>query len=1064
MIKKIIDRPVLALVVSILLVVFGVVGMLQLPVSRFPEIAPPSVSVTVSYPGGNAETVASSVLLPLEEAINGVENMTYIRSIANNSGSGTISVFFKAGTDPDIAAVDIQNRVSRVTNRIPPEVNEAGISVVKRQSGNIMTINIFSDSPQSTYDETFLQAYARINIIRELLRVEGVANAQLLGGRDYSMRIWFDPEKLALYKLTPQEVIAQMRDQNFESAPGKFGENSEEIFEAVLKHSGRFSDPEEYKNLVIKAHSDGSLLHLRDVARVEFGSSNYGSDNTVNGNPGVTINISQTSNSNAKDIDERIREVLENASQYFPKGISYDISYSVKDQIDDSINQVKTTMWEAFVLVFLVVFIFLQNFKFTLIPAITVPVSLIGTFFFLNLMGFSINVLTMFALVLSIGIVVDDAIIVVEAIHEKMMYHAMTAKQATLAAMKEIKGAIISITIVMCAVFIPVGFMSGPVGIFYKQFAYTIVFAILISAVNALTLSPVLTVLFYKKRKRETPQRIENLKNLRSVRRGKIVQQRFFKSFNTGFIYFTSKYVVGLQWLIRRKWYALGALLLIFGATIFLFQSTSKAFIPSEDDSFLSYSLAMPPGSSLYRTTTALKVADSIIQAHPAVVSVNSVSGYNVVDATNSPSFAMGYINLKPKKERGDIRHIDDLITDLREQLQLVERAKINVFSKPSVQGFGDFNGVEFVLQDREEGSFSDFNQIANDFIIYLNQQKEIANAFTSFDANFPQYKINIDYKKAKALGVSVKDMMRTIQSYYGRVQAGDFNRFGRQYRVYAQSDFQFREDPQSINSIFVKNSSGEMVPVNTLVKLERVYGPEIVTRYNLFNSISINVTPNKGYSSGDVIATIERVAKEKLPANYSYEWTAMSLEEKKSGSETALIFILSIVLIYFILAAQYESFWLPLPVLLSVPCGLIGVFIAINLAGINNNIYVQVGIIMLIGLLAKNAILIVEFAQQKRKEGLDLVMAITEASRQRIRPIIMTSFAFVAGLIPLMFTVGSSAQGNRSVSIAAAGGMLFGVILGVFLVPVLLWFFQTLHEKFTLTTKEDDVIEEETM
>ncbi len=1057
MIRKILQHPVLSIVISILIIIAGLVSMLKLPVSRFPEIAPPSVTVSTSYPGGNAETVASSVLLPLEEAINGVDNMTYIRSIANNSGSGTISVFFKAGTDADIAAVDVQNRISRVTNRIPPEVNESGISVVKRQSGNIMTINVFSDSPESTYDETFLQAYARINIIRELLRVEGVANAQLLGGRDYSMRVWLDPEKLALYQMVPQDVISQIRDQNFEAAPGKFGENSEEIFEAVLKHSGRFSDPEEYKDLVIKTHSDGSLLHLRDVARVEFGSSNYGSDNTVNGNPGITINISQTNNSNAKEIDERIREVMEDAAQYFPKGIDYDISYSVRDQIDDSINQVKTTILEAFVLVFLVVFVFLQNFKFTLIPSITVPVSLIGTFFFLSAMGFSINVLTMFALVLSIGIVVDDAIIVVEAIHEKMVRHGLSAKQATIAAMKEITGAIISITIVMCAVFIPVGFMSGPVGIFYEQFAYTIVFAILISALNALTLSPVLTVLFYKNRKTKRQVSVEKIKNIRSVRKIRIIQKKSLQRFNTWFDYFAQRYVNSVKKIIQYKWISLGALTLIYLLTYVLFTNTSKGFIPSEDDSFLSFSLAMPPGSSLFRTTTALNVADSIIQKHPAVASVNSVSGYNVVDATNSPSFAMGYINLKPKKERGAIRDINDVITDLSQQLQAVERAKINVFAKPTVQGFGDFSGVEFVLQDREEGEFSNFNQIANDFIIHLNHHKEIANAFTSFDANFPQYKLTIDYKKAKTLEVSVRDMMRTIQSYYGRVQSGDFNRFGRQYRVYVQSDFQFREDPQSINSIFVKNKSGEMVPVNTIVRVERVYGPEIVTRYNLFNSISINANPAKGYSSGDAMEAIERVAREKLPANYSYEWTGMSLEEKQSGSETALIFILSIVLVYFILAAQYESFWLPIPVLLSVPCGILGVFAFINLVGINNNIYVQVGIIMLIGLLAKNAILIVEFTQQKRKEGLSITEAILEACLQRIRPIIMTSLAFVAGLIPLMFTVGSSAQGNKSVSIAAAGGMIFGVVLGVLFIPLLLFFFQKIHEKNRITTDSED-------
>lgn len=1058
MMRKILDRPVLAFVISILLIIAGLVGIIVLPVTRFPEIAPPSVSVSVSYPGGNAETVAASVLLPLEEAINGAENMTYIRSIANNSGSGTISVFFKPGTDPDIAAVDVQNRLSRATSRIPPEVNESGISVIKRQSGNIMTINIFSDSPDSTYDETFLQAYARINIIRELLRVEGVANAQLLGGRDYSMRIWLDPERLALYRLVPQEVIAQIRDQNFEAVPGKFGENSEEAFEAVLKHEGRFSDPEDYKDLVIKTNNDGSLLHLRDVARVEFGSSNYGSDNTVNGNPGITINISQTNNSNAKEIDEQIREILAYNAQFFPKGISYDISYSVRDQIDDSIQRVKTTMIEAFILVFLVVFIFLQNFKFTLIPAITVPVSLIGTFFFIALMGFSINVLTLFALVLSIGIVVDDAIIVVEAVHSKMVKENLPAKRATLAAMKEITGAIISITIVMAAVFIPIGFMSGPVGVFYKQFAYTIVFAILISALNALTLSPVLTTLFYKKRKKKK-QRItfNRIKESRRVRKAKVIKYKTLRGFNSWFDVFTRKYITIVKWTLHRKWLSAAVLLVIFASTIYMFNNTSRGFIPSEDDSFLSYSLAMPAGASLFRTNNALQKADSILQMHPAVKSVNSVSGYNVIDATTSPSFAMGYINLKEKRERGSIKNIDNVIDDLREKLSEVKEANIHVFSRPTVQGFGDFSGLEFVLQDRMGEDFSNFSQTANEFIIELNNQKEINNAFTSFDANYPQYKLNIDYKKAKNMGVSVRDMMRTIQSYYGRVQSGDFNRFGRQYRVYMQSDFQFREDPKSINSIFVKNNKGEMVPVNTIVKIERVFGPEIVTRYNLFNAISINASPAKGYSSGDAMAAIERVAKEKLPANFSYEWTGMSLEEKESGSETALIFALSILLIYFILAAQYESFLLPVPVLLSVPCGLLGVFVAINLAGINNNIYVQIGIIMLIGLLAKNAILIVEFAQQKRKAGLSVFDSIIEASAARLRPIVMTSFAFIAGLVPLMFTVGSSAEGNRSVSIGAAGGMVFGVFLGVFAVPFLLSLFQNLHERLHVNADAEE-------
>jgi len=1048
MFKSIINRPVLASVISILIVIAGIVGLLQLPVTRFPDIAPPSVSVSVSYPGGNSETVAKSVLLPLEEAINGVEDMTYMRSIANNSGSGTISVFFKPGTDPDIAAVNVQNSISRAVNQIPPEVNEAGISVVKRQSGNIMTINILSEGENSPYDETFLQAYARINVIRELLRVEGVAQAALLGGRDYSMRIWLNPEKLALYGLVPQDVISQIRDQNFESAPGKFGETSEEAFEAVIRHKGRFSEPEEYENIVIKSNNDGSILYLRDIARVEFGASNLGSDNKVNGKPGVTINISQTNNSNAKEIDEDIREVLERTSKLFPAGITYDISYSVRNQIDESIEQVIHTIIEAFILVFIVVFIFLQNFRSTIIPAIAIPVSLIGTFFFLNLLGFSINILTMFALVLSIGIVVDDAIVVVEAVHHKMSHDKLSPKKATIAAMNEISGAIISITIVMAAVFVPVGFMEGPVGIFYRQFAYTLAIAILISAVNALTLSPVLCALLLKPEK-------EGKENGNWFQR---FQRRFFRGFNTAFGVFTNKYVRSVTWLLRKKWLAVGMLVALLGITVLLFQSTPKAFIPSEDDSFLTYSLAMPPGASLFRTTEALQKADSIIQNHDAVASVNSVSGYNVIDATTSPSFAMGYINLKAIDERGAISRIDELIEDLKEQLSSVTEGNINVFARPTVQGFGDFSGLEMILQDRLGGSYSDFSLVADEFLGQLNQRPEIENAFTSFKANFPQYEVTIDYLKAKNMGVSVQAMMRSIQSYYGRVQAGDFNRFGRQYRVYMQSDVEFRDEPKSLGSIFVKNDKGEMLPVNTLMTMERIYGPEIVNRYNLFNSLTINATPAQGFSTGDAMKAVEEVASQQLPANFGYEWTGMSLEEAESGTQTALIFLLSIIFVYFLLAAQYESYFLPLAVLLSVPCGLLGVFTAINIAGINNNIYVQVGLIMLIGLLAKNAILIVEFAVQNRRAGKSIFEAAVEAARLRLRPIVMTSLAFVAGLIPLMTTTGSSAMGNQSVSVGAAGGMLMGVILGIFIIPVLYMVFQNLHEKVSgkLMVEED--------
>jgi len=1040
MIKYIIERPIFASVISILIVITGMIGLLRLPVARFPDIAPPSVRVGVYYPGSNAETLAKSVMVPLEEAINGVENMTYIRSKSTNSGRGSINIYFKPGTDPDIAAVNVQNRITSVSGDLPPEVVKEGLSVLKRLTGNIMTINIFAEEADGPYDETFIQGFSRIDVKRELLRVEGVAQASFVGRRNYSMRIWLNPEKLALYGLVPQDVINQVNDQNFEAAPGKFGETSEEVFETVIKHKGRFSTAEQYENIVIKSNKDGSILYLKDIARVELGATNLASDNTVDGKPAATINITQTNDSNAKEIDKDIREVMKRISQNFPEGITYNISYSVRDQIDESINQVVHTIVEAFILVFIVVFIFLQDFRSTIIPAIAIPVSLIGTFFFLQLLGFSVNVLTMFAMVLAIGIVVDDAIVVVEAVHHKLMHDKLPPKKATISAMKEISSAIISITIVMAAVFVPVGFLEGPVGMFYRQFAYTLIFAILISAVNALTLSPVLCALILK------PADETEVADLSKAGR---IKKRVFSAFEAGFDSFTDRYVRIVDWFLKKKKVALAGLGLIIVLTVFMFKLTPSAFIPSEDDSFLTYSMVMPPGSSLYRTRGPMQEADSIIRNHPAVETVNSVSGFNVIENARSPSFGMGYISLKPISERGEIKDLGVLKTDLMNQLRDIDEAQINVFSRPTVQGFGEFNGLEMVIQDRLGESFTDFSAMGEEFIKKLIATPEIEDAFTSFNANYPQYEVNIDYVKAKSMGVEVQDMMRSIQGYFGRIQSGDFNKFGRQYRVYMQADVDYRDELSSMDAIYVRNKSGEMVPVNTLISLKKVYGPEIVNRYNLFNSITINATPAKGYSSGDALAAIEELAEKELPSNYSYEWTGMSLEEKSSGIQTAVIFILSLVFVYFLLAAQYESYFLPLAVLLSIPCGLLGVFLAINLAGIENNIYVQVSLIMLIGLLAKNAILIVEFAAQKRRAGYSIFHAAKEAAKLRIRPIIMTSFAFIAGLIPLMWTKGASAVGNESVSVGAAGGMFSGMILGIFIIPTLYMIFQVIHEKF---------------
>ena len=1060
MLKTFINRPVLATVVSTLLVILGLVGMWQLPITRFPEIAPPSVTVSLSYPGADAETVAQSVLLPIEEAINGVENMTYIRSTASNSGSGSINVFFKAGTNPDQASVNVQTRISRAVNQIPPEVNEAGITVMPRQSGIIMTINMYSDHPDTIYDETFLQAYSQINVNRELLRVDGVAQVSRVGARDYSMRTWLNPEKLAVYNLIPQDIISAIRDQNFEIAPGRFGEMSDEVFETILRHKGRFSHPEEFENIVIKTNEDGSVLYLKDIARVELGASNLGSDNKVNGNPGLTLNITQTSGSNARDIDIQTREVLERLSQSFPESVHYEITYSVRDQIDESINQVKHTIFEAFILVFIIVFIFLQDFRSTLIPAIAIPVSLIGTFFFLLLFGFSINVLTMFALVLAIGIVVDDAIVVVEAIHQKMNRTNLGPRKATVSTMSEITSAILSITMVMAAVFLPVGFMEGPAGIFYRQFAYTLATAILISALNALTLSPALCALLLKKNHAHQHDPEEQNTVIAAQEKGVSgFFNRFFRAFNTAFDAFTNKYIGSLHFLLKRKALSIGGLVLITALGVWVMNRTPSSFIPTEDDSFITYSLAMQPGASLARTTEALRKADSVLQKREAIAGMTTVSGYNAIDASASSAFAVGYINLKPHKERGDIKNINAFMDTIRNDLSQINEATFSVFPRPTVQGFGDFSGLEFVLQDRLGGTLQDFSLVADSFITELYKRDEIATAYTPFKANFPQYELEIDQVKAKALGVDVRDLMTTIRAYYGRVQAGDFSRFGRQYRVYIQADIGYRAEPESFKSIFVRNNRGEMVPANTLIKLNKTLGPEIVNRYNLFNAITINATPSEGYSTGDAMRAVEEVAAASLPGNYGYEWTGMSLEERESGGQTVLIFALSIIFVYFLLAAQYESYILPLAIMLSVPVGLIGVYLTINLVGLENNIYVQVGLIMLIGLLAKNAILIVEFAVQQRNAGLSIYESAIEGARMRLRPILMTSLAFVAGLIPLMWTVGPSAQGNHSISFGAAGGMLVGVTLGVFIIPVLYATFKHLDElvKSKLTTENED-------
>ena len=1039
MFKKFIDRPVLATVISILLVIVGVLGLFKLPLQQFPDIAPPAVQVTALYPGANAETVLRSVAPSLEESINGVENMIYMSSTASNDGSLVITVYFKLGTDPDQAAVNVQNRVAQATSQLPAEVIQAGVTTAKQQNSLIMVAALYSED-EKTYDQTFLTNYAQINIIPEIKRIPGVGQAAIFGGnKDYSMRVWLNPSQMTSYNITPQEVMAAIQDKNLEAAPGKFGENSAESFEYVIKYKGKLNKPEDYQDIIIRTNPDGSILRLKDVAKVEFGSYTYGNFTRINGKPGTNIMVIQLPGSNANDIQIAINDLLVKAEKSFPKGIKRVGIYNTKVMLDASISQVKSTLIEAFLLVFIVVYIFLQDFRSTLIPAIAVPVAIMGTFFFMNMFGFSINLLTLFALVLAIGIVVDDAIVVVEAVHSKME-NGMDPKRATTSAMSEITGAIISITLVMSAVFLPVGFMEGSTGVFYRQFAFTLAIAIVISAVNALTLSPALAALFLK----------DNHSHHKNGHEKTSFKQRFFTGFNNGFEKVTNRYLGSLRFLIRHKWLSLGGLGVVILATVWMVNTTPSGFIPSEDQGFIAVSVSMPAGTSLERTVKTLEEAENIIRTVEANREIDGLSGFNMLTQSSSPSFGVLFLNLKPLKERGAVSDINDIMNEVRGKLSAIKGANFFVFTFPTVPGFSNIDGLDFVLQDRSGGKLDKFSQVGNQFIGELMKRPEIAVAFTPFRADYPQYEMEVDDVKAEQLGVSVKDLLQTVQAYYGSAQVSDFNRFGKYYRVMVQADKESRATAQSLDAVFVKNRNGEMVPVNTLVKLERVYGPENASRYNLFNSIGVNAIPAPGVSSGDAIKAVEEVAAQYLPQGYSYEFSGMTREEIISGGQSTVIFLLSLLFIYFLLAAQYESYILPLAVILSIPTGIFGVFAAIGLTGISNNIYVQVALVMLIGLLAKNAILIVEFAVQRRRAGKSLLSASIEAAKLRLRPIIMTSFAFIVGLIPMMFAVGPSAQGNHSISIGAAGGMLSGVILGLFIIPVLFIVFQYLQEKIS--------------
>jgi HAE1 family hydrophobic/amphiphilic exporter-1 len=1035
MLKKFIERPVLSTVVSIILLLLGGLSVFTLPITLFPDIAPPSVQVTANYPGANAEVVARSVATPLEESINGVENMTYMTSNSSNDGSMTLTVYFKQGTNPDIAAVNVQNRVAKATSQIPQEVIQAGVSTQKQQNSIIMFIAVYSKD--STYDETFLQNYIKINLVPKLQRIPGVGDAQPFGTKDYSMRIWLKPDRLVAYNLSPIEVTDAIKDQSLEAAPGRLGQSSKETFEYVLKYKGKLNKNEDYENIIIKSNSDGSVIRLKDVARVEFGSYTYSSNGKWNGYPTSGVAVYQVAGSNANDILTQAQELVKKFDTELPKGLGTSIMYNSKEFLDNSIDQVLHTLVEAFILVFIVVFLFLQDFRSTLIPAIAVPVAIIGTFFFLQLFGYTINLLTLFALVLAIGIVVDDAIVVVEAVHSKMESTGLAPKAATVSAMGDISGAIVSITLVMAAVFIPVGFMQGPAGVFYRQFAFTLAIAILISAVNALTLSPALCALFLKNDHAD------------EYGRKKGVGGRFFTAFNIGFKAMTQKYLQSLRFLFRRRWITIAALIILAGSSYLMMQKTPSGFIPTEDQGFLLYAVSAPPGSSLDKTHKAMEEIDSIVKNDPITDRRYTIEGLNFITGANASPYGAGFIRMKPVDERGPVKDMGSITNMMTMKIATqVKDAHAFFFTFPTIQGFGNVAGFEFMLQDQKNGSLDNLGDMAHTLIGALMQRKEIAYAFTTFASGNPQYMMEVDDNKAKQLNVSIGDLLKTMQIYYGSSFVSDFNRFGKYYRVMAQADVPYRTNEASLSGIYVKSTIGQMVPVNQLISLKRVYGPETVTRNNLYNAVTINGVPKPGYSTGDAIKAIEETAAQVLPRGYGYEWTGMTREEKKSGSQIIFIFILSLVFVYFLLSAQYESYILPFAIVLSIPVGVFGVFAFLKLFGVDNNIYVQVSLIMLVGLLAKNAILIVEYAVQRRRAGMELMAAALEAAQLRLRPILMTSFAFIVGLLPLMRAEGASALGNRSIGTGAIGGMLTGVILGVFVVPVLFIIFQYLHEK----------------
>jgi HAE1 family hydrophobic/amphiphilic exporter-1 len=1033
MLNTFIQRPILSLVISLLITLLGILAFIELPVTQFPDIVPPSVTVTAKYTGANAEVCVKAVATPIERAINGVPGMTYMSSVSSNNGTTIITVFFKVGTDPDVAAVNVQNRVTTVLDELPEEVIRAGVVTEKEVNSMLLYLNLYSED--ETVDEKFVYNFADINILPELKRIDGVGFAEIMGSRDYSMRVWINPLKLSAYNVSTEEIVQAIRGQNVEAAPGKVGESSDkkaQTLQYVLRYTGKFFEEDAYRNIVIRANTDGSFLRLKDVAEVEFGSFSYHMDSKTDGRPSASIMLKQRPGSNASEVIDNVKKrmaELENTS--FPPKMKYNVAYDVSRFLDASIHEVVRTFIEALLLVFIVVFIFLQDFRSTLIPALAVPVSLVGTFAAMHLMGFSINLLTLFAMVLAIGIVVDNAIVVVEAVHAKMHEHHLHALAATKEAMHEMGGAIIAITLVMSAVFIPVAFMSGPVGIFYRQFSLTLAVAIVISGINALTLTPALCAIML-----EPHQGYQN-KWLK----------RFFDGFNKRYAALEQGYKNLVEKFGANKRLTVMLFLGFVTGTWLITYVLSSGFIPTEDQGVIYVNVTTPPGATVERTGAVLDEISRISKELDVVENISSLGGYSLITESAGASYGMAMINLKPWSERKE--SLNEVIEILQERCKKIGDAVIEFFPPPTVPGFGNSSGFELRLIDKTGStSLKQLDEVGRKFIDDIKARPEVDNAFTSFDPNFPQYLIHVDYEMAAKKDVSVDMAMNTLQTLVGSYYASNFVRFGQMYKVMLQAAPEHRAKPEDILKLYVKNRRGEMVPYATFIRLERVYGPEQITRYNMFNATMINGQAAKGYSSGDAIKAIEEVAA-KLPRGFAYEWSGMTREEILSGNQAVFIFVICLVFVYLILCAQYESFLLPLPVILSLPTGVFGAFASLAILGLENNIYAQVALVMLIGLLGKNAILIVEYALLKQKEGYSVLHATIEGAAARLRPILMTSFAFIAGLIPLVIASGPGELGNRSIGTSAAGGMLIGTVFGLLVIPGLYFVFASLEERF---------------